>query len=54
MPRPISPTRRLLSAANARAIAVRTSATPFPIETEDGVALETEDGRVIQTEEATA
>ena len=52
MPRPISPTRRLLSAANARAISLL--ATPFAIETEDGIALETEDSRVIQTEEATA
>ena len=49
--RPFSPTRRLLSAANAKAIADRTA--QFAIETEDGIALETEDGRIIQTEEAT-
>ena len=50
--RPISPTRRLLSAANARGIAVLR--VKFAITTEDGVSLETEDGRVIETEEATA
>ena len=48
--RPISPTRRLLSAANARGIAVLR--VKFVITTEGGVELETEDGRVIETEDA--
>ena len=48
--RPISPTRRLLSAANARGVAILR--VKFAITTEDGIELETEDGRVIETEDA--
>ena len=47
--RPFSPTRRLLSAANAVAIALRAVAAEA-IETEDGVALESEGGVELETE----
>lgn len=50
--RPFSPTRRLLSAANAKAIADRVVVVGAgaAIETEDGVALETEGGVEIEVE----
>lgn len=49
--RPISPTRRLLSSANAVAIALRTPAvSDLAITTEDGVALETEGGVELEVE----
>ena len=48
--RPISPTRRLLSAANARAIAVLPTGSALAIKTEDDRSIETEDGRELETE----
>ncbi len=49
--RPFSPTRRLLSAANAKAIADRAVVSSgTAIQTEDLVALETEDSVEIEVE----
>lgn len=49
--RPFSPTRRLLSAANAKAIADRTVVSSgAAIETEDSVALETEGSVELEVE----
>lgn len=49
--RPFSPTRRLLSAANATAIALLTpGVSAAAIETEDSVALETEDSVELEVE----